>query len=140
MLFRSNTGTGYNSYNDGTVQSVVNTTLIQISANASLDNDFYKNNGVYLYNNTSATAQLLIVDSYVSNLTGNWIKLSTTANTTNITPGVTQYKISPQIKFDSDGDSSPKAYSIINTQTNAISNVVIIDTGYGITRVTAQVV
>ena len=136
----ANSGTGYNSYNDGTVQSVVNTTLIQISANASLDNDFYKNNGVYLYNNTSATAQLLIVNNYVSNLTGNWVIFSTPANTTNITPGVTQYKISPQIKFDSDGDSSPKAYSIINTQTNAISNVVIIDTGYGITRATAQIV
>jgi hypothetical protein len=52
-----NAGNGYISYHDGTIRTVVNSTLIEISANASTDNGFYVNNGIYIYNNLVATKQ-----------------------------------------------------------------------------------
>jgi hypothetical protein len=128
----ANSGSGYNSYGNGTIRGVVNSTLIQIENYSSGDNDFYTNNGIYIYNVSEATSQLRVVKQYVSNSAGKWIYLNQAANTTNITPAVTQYLITPQVVFETDADSAPKAYSTINSSSNGISSIVIIDTGYGV--------
>lgn len=128
----SHSGNGYSAYTNGVVQSVSNSTLIQISASASTDNDFYTRNGIYIYNESEATSQLNVVSAYVSNSTGNFVYLASAANTNNITPSVTRYSISPRVIFQTDGDVDPAAYSVINTTSNSIGSIVIVEIGYGI--------
>lgn len=135
-----NAGAGYDTYHSGTVRSNPNSTVIQIENEASSTTNFYQNNAIYLTNNSAPTAQLLTISQYVSNASGNWVILSEAANTTNITAGITNYAISPRVKFDTDGDEQPKAYTIVSNTTNSIANVVIIDPGYGITRANASIV
>ena len=135
----TNAGSGYNAWNNGIVRSVVNTTVIQIDPAASTDNNFYTKNGIYIYNTSAATSQLKVVSQYVSNSSGNWIYLDSPANTTNITPSVTQYRISPRVVFDTDGDADPQAYTVVGVG-NSIANVVMIDNGYGISRANVSIV
>lgn len=129
----TNNGNGYSSYHDGTITSVVNSSLIEISSNASTDTGFYTNNGIYIYNDLSATGQLRLVSSYVSNLSGKWVYLDSTVNTAAITAGTTNYKISPAVVFNTDG-TDPLAYSVMNTTSNTISSITVIDVGSNITR------
>lgn len=140
----TNSGNGYSSYHDGFIRSVVNSTVIQIesttanSVNApSTDNDYYTNNGIYIYNPSLATSQYFGVSKYVSNTSGitqtNWIYLDSPANTSQIVPSVTQYKISPKVVFNTDAVLAPVAYTTINTTSNSINSIVIIDPGAGIT-------
>lgn len=136
----SNGGLGYSSYHDGTILSVVNSSVIQISNNASVDNDFYSYNSIYMYNETATTSQLKTITSYVSNTSGKWITLDSPANTTNIIPSTTQYYIRPRIVFDTDGNRAPSAYCNINTTSNSILSVVILDPGYGISRANVSIV
>lgn len=140
VVMITNAGSGYISYNDGTVKSIVNSTLIQIESTASTDNDFYTDNGIYIYNTLTSTSQLKTVKNYVSNSSGNWVYLDSAANATNITPSITQYKISPKVVFDTDADSEPQAYTVVNTYSNSISQIVIIDTGYGVSRANVSIV
>jgi len=139
VVMINNGGSGYNAYNDGIVRGVVNSTVIQIEATASADNDFYTKNGIYIYNSGYATAQLKTVTKYVSNNGVNWIYLDSPANTNNITPSVTQYHISPKVVFNTDGSSQPKAYSVVNGISNSISQIVIIDNGLGVSRANVSV-
>ena len=130
-LVITNSGNGYNAYTNGTIQSVVNSTLIQIQANnSSTSGSFYVNNAIYINTGTAATSQLLDVSGYVSNGGGTtaWITLRTPANTTNITAGVTTYIISPKVKFTSDG-VEPQAYTNINTTSNSIGSITLLDIG-----------
>lgn len=136
----ANSGSNYNAYHDGTVRSVVNSTVIQIESTASSDNNFYVNNAIYLFNNGSPSAQLRTIVSYVSNNSGKWVYLGTAANTSIITAGITEYKISPRVAFDTDGTIEPSAYSVVNTSSNSIANVIMIETGTQITRATATIV
>jgi len=140
VVMISNSGVGYNAYNDGIVRGVISSNLIQIESTASTDNNFYTGSAIYIYNISTATSQLRVVSQYVSNLSGNWISLDRPANTTNITPSITQYKISPQVKFDTDGDVEPVAYSVVNTFANSISSIIIIEPGYGISRANVAIV
>ena len=131
VVIIANGGSGYNTYHDGVIQSV-NSNIIQISSNAAFVNYFYNNNAIYIHavNNTSpTTSQLLLVTNYISNSTGNWVYTNNAANTKFITPGQTQYKISPAIIFNTNGISDPEAYSIINPISNSIANVVMIQNG-----------
>lgn len=143
-LVITNSGNGYSTYHDGTIRSVVNTTLIQIDSSdsnalnpPSTDNDFYTNSGIYIYNSENATSQYFGISKYVSNTVGtirtNWIYLDNQANTDTIIPNITNYKISPKIRFQTDATHSPVAYSVINTTSNSISNIVIVDPGSGVT-------
>ena len=132
-------GTGYICYHDGIIKSVVNSSLIQIENSASTDNDFYKGNGIYIYNNTTFTSQLKTITQYVSNLSGNWVYVDDDLNISYITSGVTNYKISPKVVFNVDSSDEPFAYSVINTTSNSISSIVIIEPGSGITRATATI-
>lgn len=130
----TNVGSDYRTYHDGTVLSAVNTTLIQISNTASGDNDFYTDSSIYIYTVGSPTAQLRKINSYVANSTGKWCYVNGEINIDYIVEETTQYKISPTVTIDSDGNQMPLAYSVVNSISNTIANVVLIESGYGITR------
>jgi hypothetical protein len=136
----SNGGTGYACHHDGQIQSIVNTSVLQIELDAASDNDFYVNNSIYIYNDISVGGQLLTIADYVANTTGRWVYVSPAANTDSITTGVTNYKITPRLVFDHDGTSDPKGYVTINTTSNSILSAVIVDPGTGISRVSVSVV
>lgn len=129
-----NAGTGYITYHDGTIKSVVNSTVVEIENTASLDNEFYTNNAIYIYNTNSSDADLKTITKYVSNSLGKWIYMDSSVNTSIINPNSTKYKISPAVVFNSDGDTAPLAYSVINTVSNTVNNIVIIENGVNITR------
>ena len=133
-----NGGSGYPS-NAGTVRGLVNTTLIQVDTTANPINDFYSLSGIYLYNTSSNNGQLNAVKNFVANSSGNWVYLSTPANTDSITPSSTQYIISPRVVFDTDGDVEPAAYTLVGSG-NSIANVVMITNGYGISRANVSIV
>lgn len=136
----ANGGTGYNTYHNGMIKSTTNSTLLQIEATASLDSNFYTNSSIYIYNLSPATADLSRITNYVSNLSGNWVYLQTAANTGNILPSVTQYKIAPTVNFNTDGTVQPAAYATVNTSTNGIHSIVMINTGYGISRANVNII
>jgi hypothetical protein len=138
VIMISNTGSGYNSYTNGTIKSVVNSTVVEIESYSSGDNNFYTKNGIYIYNTIAATSQLFGVSSYISNTSGKWVYLDSPANTTNITASVTKYLITPKVVFDTDG-TTPVAYSIINTYSNSIGSIVILDKGSNITRANVSI-
>ncbi|MGZ4849811.1 MAG: hypothetical protein ACXV2C_00295, partial [Candidatus Bathyarchaeia archaeon] len=131
----TNGGNGYSSYsmaNTNVVLSVSNSTLIQVQNYESTVNNFYAGNAIYLYNTQSATSQLFTISGYTSNSLGNFVTLNTAANTTNILPAITKYYISPRVVFTSDANSAPVAYTTINSTSNSILSIVIINTGSGI--------
>lgn len=125
----ANGGAGYTTYASGKVQSNPNTTVVQISNNASEIAGFYSNSSLYLYNTISATSQLKNISNYVVNSAGKYIITETPVNTALIVPGSTNYSISPKVVFETDGTSAPTAFSIINTFSNSISSVVVYDSG-----------
>lgn len=130
----SNVGTGYSTYHDGVVRSV-NSTVIQIeNEGVSEQNGFYNKSGIYIYNTGDTTGQLFGISNYVSNGVGNWVYLDSEANTSSIQPSLTKYKISPRVVFQSDGDTQPKAYTVVNTVANSISEIVMLDPGTNVTR------
>jgi hypothetical protein len=133
VVMIANAGTGYSTYHDGTIESA-NSTVIQIeTANTSGQNDFYTNSGIYIYNVAETTGQLFGISQYISNTSGKWVYLDAEANTDTILPNSTQYKISPKVVFTSDGNTRPLAYSVVNSVTNSISEIVILDVGSDIT-------
>jgi hypothetical protein len=140
VVMITNSGSGYEAYTNGIIQSVVNTTVVQIANTSSGENFKYNNNSIYIYNTILGTSQIKIISNYISNGTGKWIYLSEAANTDIITGGVSEYIISPRVYFDTDGDTDPIAYTVVNTFSNAISNVIILDAGSNITRATATII
>ncbi|CAB4162796.1 hypothetical protein UFOVP787_119 [uncultured Caudovirales phage] len=135
----SNSGTGYDNYHEGTVLSVTNSTLVQISSNASSTSFYYNNNAIYFNTGSEATSQLLKVSNYIHNSGGNWVYLDSESNTNNITPSITQYKIVPNLIFTSDGNTAPVGYCTVNNISNSISSVVILDNGSYVTWANVQV-
>ena len=133
----ANSGSGYNAYYPygnntvGVIQSV-NNNIIQIDSTASPFSYFYNNSAIYINTGTATTSQLLIVNNYISNSSGNWVYTNATPNTSLIQAGVTNYSISPQIYIQSDAVNKPLAYCTINSSTNSIANVVIINSGFNV--------
>jgi hypothetical protein len=132
VVMITNTGSGYTAYSNGIIRSVQNSTVVQIENDASGSDNFYVNNGIYVYNTIEATSQLRVISDYVSNSSGKFVYVSSPLETDKITSGITQYLISPAVVFDTDGDADPKAYSVVNTSNYSISNVVILDIGTNI--------
>lgn len=130
----ANAGTGYITYHDGNILSKANSTLLQVANTASPDSNFYNNCSIYIYNNGVAASDLIGITSYVANSSGNWVYLESSANLANINPPFTNYKISPKVVFNVDGNSSPAAYSVVNTFSNSIYKVVVLEKGSDITR------
>jgi hypothetical protein len=123
-----NGGTGYSTYHEGTILSA-NTTVIQIENEASIQSGYYTGSAIYIYNTTATTSQIFNITEYVANSVGKWIYLDKEANTDNILPQATRYKISPSVHFVTDGGTQPIAYTTINPEANSISDVVILETG-----------
>ena len=133
VVMVTNNGIGYSTYNDGTIKSVVNSTVVEIEPTASTDSDFYTKSGIYIYNTTQSTSQLFGITKYVSNTSGKWVYLDSVANTQNISPNLTEYKISPRVVFTSDSNTSPLAYTVVNSVSNTINSVVVLDPGSFVT-------
>lgn len=136
----SNGGVGYSTYHSGKIQSVANSTVLKIESTASTLDDFYTDSSIYINTNTSSTSQLRRISHYVSNTTGRWVYMDEEINGNFVDPLTTDYIISPRISFETDGISPPHAYSVINTTSNSIHQVIVIDPGDGISRATATVV
>jgi hypothetical protein len=130
----ANGGSDYRTYANGYVQSNPTSNIIQVESTKSPISNFYVNCGIYIYTTDTSTAQLKTVTNYNVNSSGNWIHLDSDANTNNITPGVTQYIISPKVVFDTDGDTDPLGYAVVNTFSNSIYGVIITQTGTNISR------
>lgn len=135
-----NSGSGYATYHNGNVVSVITPTLLQIEGSASSFNDFYTKSAVYVYNSNSATSELFDITKYVSNTTGKFIYLNSEANTTNIEPGTTRYIISPKVKISTDGDTQPLAYCTVNSTANSINDIIVIESGSNITRANVEII
>jgi hypothetical protein len=137
----ANGGSGYQTYSQSglKIQSKSNTTLLQIDSSEPQTLGYYNNNSIYIYNTGSpSTSQLKNISSYTSNSSGRWVTLDSAANTDNITVNVTQYLISPRVVFNTDG-TSPIAYSVVNTSTNTISSITILDSGSNISRANVSI-
>ena len=123
-------GGSYNSYTDGIVQSISNSTYIQIQSNNSSTSDgFYNNCAVYFYNNVSSTGQLIKIINYNYSVSANYIELESSVNTSLVTPGATYYDITPYVSFESDGTVDPVARCVMNTSSNSINNIEILQKG-----------
>ena len=137
----ANGGSGYQTYSQSgfKIQSKSNTTLLQIDSSEPQTLSYYNNTSIYIYNTGSpSTSQLRNITAYTSNSSGRWVTLDSAANTDNITENVTQYLISPKLVFSTDG-TAPIAYTVVNTSTNAISSVVILDAGSNISRANVSI-
>lgn len=134
VVMITNSGSGYTAYTNGIIRSVQNSTIVQIENYASSSDNFYVNNSIYIYNTVEATSQIRTITDYVANSSGKFVFVANTKpfEITKITSGITQYLISPAVVFETDGDSDPKAYSIVNTSNYSISNVVMLDIGTNI--------
>lgn len=132
VVMITNAGIGYTTYTNGTVKSVQNSSVIQIENFASSSDNFYVKNAIYLYNTIEATSQIRTISSYVSNSSGKFVYLTTPVDITKVNSGLTQYLISPAVVFETDGDSKPKAYAVVNTTNYSISNVIMLDSGSNI--------
>ena len=132
VVMITNAGSNYTAYTNGVVRSVQNSTVVQIENFASSSDNFYVNNAIYVYNTVESTSQIRTVSDYVSNSSGKFVFVSQPFDTSKITSGITEYLISPAVVFETDGDSDPKAYSVVNTSNYSISNVVMLDSGSNI--------
>jgi hypothetical protein len=139
VVMITNSGNGYTAYTNGTIQSVQNSTVIQIDNTSSGSDDFYVNSAIYLYNGNETTSQLRLIDDYVANNSGKFVFVNTALETSTITSGLTQYLISPAVIFETDGDSDPKAVAYVNTTSYSIQNVVMLDIGSNISWANAKI-
>jgi len=136
-LVITSTGSGYDGYANGLFKGFPvsgNTAVMQIQTH-SKNVDYYKNSGIVV--NTGIGNQLFTISDYIRNGiygAGDFIVLDTAANNYNNTAfntANTTYYISPKVVFTSDG-SKPRAYSVVNTSSNSISEIVLLDYGYDI--------
>lgn len=104
-------GAGYSAVSTGNVQSVVNTTVFQISTNSSSDPDVYNTSAFYVSSGPGAGI-LRTIQDYVVNTSGHFVH--TTQPATNVAPLLSSYMISPAVVIDGDG-AGAKAISIVNT-------------------------
>ena len=128
-----NGGQGYKT-TSGTISSVVNTTVFQIETTNVSDNDFYKDNGIYITNGTGQ-GNLTIISEYTSNSSGRFVKTADqlTVDTTS------DYLISPQIRINGNG-SNCTAYSAVNATTGSIESIYVLNRGQDYSIASAEVI
>jgi len=121
-----------------------NGTIIQIANNSSTDANFYTQNGIYFYNSGTATGQLRYITNYTVNTTGKFVTLNANIDLSSVTAGNngTSYYISPRVIFTSDADSSsvPAGYSVVNTTSNSVYGVTMLNNGTGVTWCNVSIV
>lgn len=136
----ANGGTGYKTYANGIVKSIARTgTVLQLDDQASKDTNFYKNNSIYITNESTIGSQLKVISDHYTNSTGTWCKLDSALNVSLIVPNITKYYISPRVLFDTDGQTDPIAYTIIEPVANSISKIVLLDPGSKISRANVSI-
>lgn len=132
----TNSGTRYDSYHSGKVEAYSEDhKRIQISDDARADDDFYTGNSIYL-KNLNSPAQIRDIVHYYKELNGTkWVVVDKEINESLISIGTggTTYIISPKVVFKTNAVTPPVAYTIMNTVSNNISSVKIIDPGSHIT-------
>lgn len=126
-------GDGYSSYSSGVIQGKPSTTRLQIQS-STVDQDFFTGNSIYIYNDTINNAQLADIARHIITNGAHYVTLDTPVNIgdTYVKEGVTKYKISPKVVFDTDGELQPKAITTVNPSGNSIQTIQIIDPGSGI--------
>ena len=138
-----NGGAGYTAVTNGTVEGYLNNVTIKIANTTPGENEFYSNSAIYFYNpsSTITQSQLKNIKFYEANTSGKWVVLDSTDPVTLslIQAGVTKYEIAPKVVFKTDSTVKPKARSIVNTNTNSISEVIIYDGGANLTWAEATV-
>jgi len=123
----SNSGNNYNEYVSGSVVSSTNTTVFKIVSTASGNNDFYNNCMIYFTGGVGNGEFKQITDYDGST------KTVTVNNALSSAPdGTSTFEITPLVRIRGDG-SNAEARAIINTSTNTISNVEILQRGSGYT-------
>jgi len=138
----TNQGSGYKSYSypyvgiGNIVRSAPNTTVIQIEDyEKSNGPDFYTLNAILFYNTGNTNQQISSIKQHIVNASGSFVLLDTAVNTSLITPSVTQYSIAPKVIFNTDApnaNSIPQAFVNINTTSNSIYSISIINPGSSI--------
>ena len=102
----------------------------------------YVNNSIYLYSSSNNAYQIFNITGH--NVTGavRTVIIDAPANTAALTAGASLYKISPKVVFtcDTASGNTPTAYTTVNSVTNSISSVVVLDKGSSITWANAVVV
>lgn len=135
-------GSGYESWHNGIIQGVTNSTALVIEANASVNPGYYVNNSIYIYSSSNNSYQIFKISDYTVSGPVKTVIIDTAANTAAITAGASLYKISPRVLFTSDSASgnNPTAYTIVNSVSNSIASVVCLDKGSSVTWANAIIV
>lgn len=128
MIKVTNNGNNYNEYVSGSVSSATNTTVFVITgSNISGNNDFYNNCMIYITGGTGSGEFKQITDYVGSTKT---VTVNTAFNSA--LDSTSTLQIQPYVRIRGDG-SNAEARAIINTSTNTISNVEILQRGSGYT-------
>jgi len=130
-------GSGWATFNTGLLQSVINTTAIVISSNASSNNDFYTNSAIYFKSGLGSgqirtiadydgASKVLLVDSPLdlkTNLTLANVSGTFTVNDT-VTQNLTAISITSQSGYIQPGDT------ITQSNTSATATIVTANSSY----------
>ena len=135
----TNGGQGYATYLSGTIQGGT-TTLLQLDSYAVHVSGYYNNNSIYVTGPGNSGGQLKIISSYIANSSGNWAILNSALTNVFIGSVAYNYYISPQIYFNTDGITDPEAYSVINSVSNSISDIVILNNGSNISWANVSII
>lgn len=135
----ANGGGGYTTYHSGVITGYANTTVLKIQNDASDVAEFYANCSIYMFNNNAPTPQLKNISNYVVNSSGKWVYTDTSVNTSLILTNSTNYSISPKVYFETDAAAKPTAFSVVNTSTNSISNIIVYDSGANVSWANAEI-
>ena len=134
-------GSGYQTYHQGKINGILDPYTVQVANDAISVGNYYVNNSIYLYDTNAGTAALRNIVAYtVQQGIGNFVTLDESIDTALFTAQQSQYKISPQVYFETDASSKPKAYTVINTTSNSISSVVVVYPGQGVSWANAKIV
>jgi hypothetical protein len=105
----------------------------RLAGTINTSENFYTKNSIYFYNPNAPTSQLRTITEYnVNSISGaQFVRLDKPVNTDNIAiPSI--IKISPKVVFDTDGNEEPTAISVVNSFSNSISSIVVLNSGYGV--------
>lgn len=125
-------GSNYNSYNSGTIQESAvggNVSIFTISPTAASNNDFYSASAIKIINGPGAGEIRKISDYFVAGATKR-IVIDTPFNTTPTTNS--SYEITPLVTVIGDGNGAT-ARAVINSVSNSISRIEVVDRGSGYT-------
>lgn len=131
-----NSGINYNAHATGSIKEAAvagNNMLYSIESTSTLssNSDFYKNSSFYIKSGAAA-GQIRTILEYVVTGTERRVLLSSGFDANNIPNSTSQWEISPQVIIEGDGTSA-NAIAIINTVSNSVSSIAMINRGSGYT-------